>query len=45
VPALVALFPRIPDGTWVVALATAAGQPLPDLRRAWLGTLRVSSEP
>jgi hypothetical protein len=35
-PAVVALFPRIPAGTWQAALESAAGQPLEGLRQGWL---------
>jgi hypothetical protein len=45
VRAVVALFPRIQDGTWLVDLARVAGQPLPALRRAWLDSLRWSPAP
>ena len=38
---LVALFPRIQAGTWLADLASAAGQPLPTLRRAWWKALGV----
>jgi hypothetical protein len=40
-PAVVALFPRIPEGTWRGALESAAGQPLERLRQAWLDSLRI----
>jgi hypothetical protein len=45
VRAVVALFPRIQDGTWHAALATAAGKPLSTLRREWLATLALSPAP
>jgi len=35
-PALVALFPAIPRGTWRASLEQAAGEPLEQLRRSWL---------
>lgn len=38
-PAVVALFPRIPAGTWRTALESAAGEPLERLRQAWLTAL------
>jgi hypothetical protein len=38
-PTLVALFPAIPRGTWRRALDSAAGQPLEQLRLAWLTSL------
>jgi hypothetical protein len=40
-PAVVALFPRIPWGTWRAALDSAAGEPLESLRRAWLKSLGI----
>lgn len=40
-PAVVALFPRIPAGTWRTALESAAGESLEGLRRRWLTALRV----
>lgn len=41
-PAVVALFPRIPTGTWRTALESAAGEPLEHLRRAWLTSLGLT---
>lgn len=41
-PAVVALFPRIPQGTWRAALDSAAGEPLESLRRAWLKRLGIT---
>ncbi|MEP7326081.1 MAG: hypothetical protein ABI836_09055 [Gemmatimonadota bacterium] len=38
---VVALFPHVPDGTWLADLKAAAGAPLDRLRVAWLGTLGV----
>jgi len=38
-PATVALFPRIPDGSWLKVLRTAAGESLEDVRRKWLTSL------
>lgn len=40
--AVVALFPRIPAGTWRTALESAAGEPLERLRRAWLTALGLT---
>jgi hypothetical protein len=45
VPALVALFPHVPDGSWQAQLATVAGRPLPELQRAWLDTLKYRPAP
>ncbi len=41
-PAVVALFPRIPTGAWRDALEAAAGEPLERLRRAWLMALGLT---
>jgi hypothetical protein len=41
-PAVVALFPRIPAGTWVAALESDAGEPLENLRREWLTALGLT---
>jgi hypothetical protein len=41
-PAVVALFPRIPTGAWRMALESAAGAPLAHLRRAWLTALGLT---
>lgn len=41
-PAVVALFPRIPAGTWRTDLESAAGEPLERLRRAWLAALGLT---
>jgi hypothetical protein len=38
-PAVIALFPRIPAGTWRAALDSAAGEPLERIREAWLAML------
>ena len=35
-PAMVAVIPRVPPGTWQEAISDAAGQPLENLRRQWL---------
>ena len=40
-PAVIALFPRIPGGEWRADLETAAEVPLERLRGAWLNTLRL----
>jgi hypothetical protein len=42
-PAVVALVPRIPAGTWRTALESAATEPLERLRRAWLVALGLTS--
>ena len=42
--AMVALFPRVPDGTWLADLETRAGAPLPVLRRAWLAALHIPDD-
>jgi hypothetical protein len=41
-PAVVALFPRIPAGTWQRSLESAAGQPLEELRGSWLSALGIA---
>jgi hypothetical protein len=41
-PAVVALFPRIPTRAWRTALESAAGEPLERLRRAWLTALGLT---
>jgi hypothetical protein len=41
---MVALFPRVPDGTWLAELESRAGAPLPVLRRAWLAALRIPDD-
>jgi hypothetical protein len=44
VEAMVALFPGIPDGTWLAELERRAGAALPALRRAWLASLHVPDD-
>ena len=44
-PAVLALFPRIPNGTWRAALDFASGKPLEETRRKWLKTLGLAPEP
>jgi hypothetical protein len=41
-PATVALFPRISDGSWRTVLETAAGESLEGVRRKWLTALGVN---
>lgn len=43
--AVVALFPRIPTGTWRTALESAAGESLERLRQAWLAALGLTAGP
>jgi hypothetical protein len=42
--AMVALFPRVPDGTWLAELESRAGASLPGLRRAWLAALHTPDD-
>jgi hypothetical protein len=44
-PAVIALFPRIPKGTWRAALESGAGEPLEDMRRTWLNDLGLTPQP
>jgi hypothetical protein len=45
VPAVIALFPRIPKGTWRTTLEAAAGEPLENVRREWLKDLGLTLAP
>jgi hypothetical protein len=44
-PAVIALFPRIPKGTWRAALESAAGEPLETMRRTWRNDLGLTPQP
>ena len=42
--AMVALLPRIPDGTCLTGIEGSAGAPLPAVRREWLAALGVPDD-